>query len=157
MPQHLRILLRLVEADVEIVSRILFLTFITMTAINVYCVTKLVLVSLAPSERTQLVVLCGLHLFLAGLAFQPMVAAGRLIHYPTKQYLYQAQKFVSRKPLQHLNLKLKLLKYYKMLTSGQAFAFSVGPLCKVYTSSFLQVKIILFFVFLNNFICHLLF
>ncbi|KAH9397033.1 hypothetical protein TYRP_003337 [Tyrophagus putrescentiae] len=123
-------------ANQEIVSTFLLRTLFCIFSLNIYIITALMLKSMSLQNRIVLLDVVSLQTIFLCLATQPMIVAFRSLRSPAR-YLYQAQLRLNRLP-QITTLKIKLATYYEVLTSGEPFAFSVGPLGKVTSQNVLQ-------------------
>lgn len=136
---HFRMLREFFTANQEIVSTFLLRTLFCIFSLNIYIITALMLKSMSLQNRIVLLDVVSLQTIFLCLATQPMIVAFRSLRSPAR-YLYQAQLRLNRLP-QITTLKIKLATYYEVLTSGEPFAFSVGPLGKVTSQNVLQVKL----------------
>ena len=125
--------------DREVFSRCLFLGLLTVFGFSVYTLTIFSLKSsLSAFERTFTLVLFLIVSGVLTVGLQPVLAVHRVMHSPAP-LLYQSvacllglgnaryESYGSSSSYSNLCLKLKLSTYYEVLTSGQKFALSIGP------------------------------
>ena len=148
---HFQLIRDILISDRQLVSFLLFLLLLSMFGLNVFAMVGLLSVhekSLPLFEKSFLFAVVVLQFTLTGIGLKPMVDAHRTLHSPAR-LLFRAVGCLGDGNLGkgkgnfahlYLNLKLKLSTYYEILTSGEAFAFSVGPVGKVTSNALLQVK-----------------
>ncbi len=134
--------------DREVFSRCLFLGLLTIFGFSVYSVTILCLKSdLSAFERTFTLVLFLIVSGVVAVGLRPVLAVHRTMHSPAP-LLYQSVaclglenahgSYGSLSSCSNLCLKLKLSTYYEVLTSGQKFALSIGPVGQVTSNAIFE-------------------
>ncbi|KAH9396471.1 hypothetical protein TYRP_019490 [Tyrophagus putrescentiae] len=141
---HFQLIRDILISDRQLVSFLLFLLLLSMFGLNVFAMVALLTVesekSLPLFEKSFLFVVVALQFTLTGIGLKPMVDAHRTLHSPAR-LLFRA---------------LKLSTYYEILTSGEAFAFSVGPVGKITSNALLQFLFVYaaFLIFATNLLNH---
>ena len=87
-------------------------------------------------ENLFLLVICVLQTFFAALAMRPMVKVVGAVH-SSSRYLYRAQPHLDATSVA---IKLKLATHYEVVNGGEKFTFTVGPVGKITTEAFFEVR-----------------
>ncbi len=156
--RHHQLVDDMLTMDRQLISRTLFLGLISLFGFTIYSFSLFTLKSRLKSSIVFLISLLALVIILSGI--RPLISATRLMHRPAAELLYRSVQCLSEidglpnkiSGSQLVLLKVKLSTYYEVLTSGEKFAFSVGPLGKITPSSLFQVIFVCFLIkFLNFF------
>ncbi len=161
--RHRQLVDDMLTIDRQLVSRTLLLGLLCLFGFTIYSFS---LFTLKRSRlKSSLVFTCSLlALAIILAAVRPLIAAGQLMHRPATELLYRSVQCLGGRLCHHgeqgeqgkshlnrsrtkagsfstssLHLKLKLSTYYEVLTTGEQFAFSVGPLGKVTFRALFQV------------------
>ncbi len=132
---HLRLITDLMATDRGLFSDFSLLLLATMLSQNLYTVSVLMQRTVPLKEAAQLVLIVVMPAIFTLTACLPASAIVRVI-YSAQKYFYAVQPFVG---FSKLYLKLKVATYYEVLTSGEKFAFSCGPVGKITSNSLFQV------------------
>ncbi|KAH9407857.1 hypothetical protein TYRP_011502 [Tyrophagus putrescentiae] len=175
--RHRQLVDDMLTMDRQLVSRTLLLGLLCLFGFTIYSFS---LFTLKRSRlKSSLVFTCSLlALAIILAAVRPLIAAGQLMHRPATELLYRSVQCLGGRLCHHgeqgeqgkshlnrsrkagsfstssLHLKLKLSTYYEVLTTGEQFAFSVGPLGKVTFRALFQFTFVYaaYFMFSLNFI-----
>ena len=151
LQRHFQLMGDMMTMNRQLISRFLLTCLTTIFGFYVYSLS-LMLLKTDRLEAVEGALVCSSFLLLSVfflLDLRRLVAAHRTLHSPAK-LLYRSVDclsaseegtFVVEKTSQ-LHLKLKLSTYYEVLTSGEEFAFSVGPVGKVTSNALLQVLVV---------------
>ncbi len=154
--RHHQLVDDMLTMDRQLISRTLFLGLISLFGFTIYSFSLFTLKSRLKSSIVFLISLLALAIILAGI--RPLISATRLMHRPAAELLYRSVQCLIENYKDETNkignrrgagsqlvlLKVKLSTYYEVLTSGEKFAFSAGPLGKITPSSLFQVTFVSF-------------
>lgn len=141
--RHFLFVKNVIEVDEDVISRYLFFAFISIFGFHVYSLSALTLKSnLSHSEQFLLFSYVSIVGFLFLIDILPFLMLNLKLHSPAK-LLYPSVWYLSNG--NYLHLKIKSAVYYEVLTSGEKFGFSMGPVGKLTPSSLFDVSLNLFF------------
>ena len=149
LPFHRKLIEDTLTMDRQLVSRVLLFGLLSYFSFNIYTLTLFLFRQhLSTVERGFIFALFCLNPALVLHTLQTMISVHKAMHSPAKA-LYKAIQCLSSSSSKEsenvslfLHLKLKLATYVEVLTTGEKFAFSVGPIGKVTSSAVLEFTVV---------------
>ena len=135
---HFQFIRTLLITNREYISTFLWLFFWTMFPLNTYSLATVTLKSVPLSVKMLLLVNSSLQIGNATLAIFPMLKAVSPIN-SASRYFHWAQPHLN---VSQINLKVKLLTYYDVLTTGEKIAYTVGVFGHVTPKALFEVLVV---------------
>ncbi len=148
LSRHFAYLTDLLTINRQIISPTLLLIIATMMPYNVYGLTVAMLSrSLQLLQRLLILFIVLVQFTGSVVSLWPLISAHEAVYSPVLQLIRRSIIILSRNEgtnrntLEHpLHLKWKLSTYYEVLTTGEKFSFTAGPVGKVTSGALFEVS-----------------